>query len=337
MPLIASAHHAADAAFTSKEIQIEGVVTEFNFVNPHVNIILNITDEDGEEMLWMVTAAAPSSLRRTGWFRDSIQVGQNLRVTGMESRQGRPMIFVATEYWDGGAILEVNPADGSVVRALSGASERITDGSIPSQISLSLTLSDGRPNFTGHWKKLDSVHAVDASPGRNNPLLNNRAKLQQAGFDPVNDPSYTACAPHGLVRQASSIQPLRIMQYVDRVVFDYEEGAAQRVVYLGERQSHTNGNKTDLGDSIARYEGETLVVESSQLLSNLTGILGNALSDQHTTVETYRRVDDGIGPALEMSMMVVDETVLTGLWDISWKKYYAAGYVFTEVDCRLPL
>ena len=86
IPLTSSAHHAVAAPFTDEEIQIEGVVTEFNFVNPHVNIVLDVMDEDGPGTLWMATAAAPDSLRRTGWSADSIQVGQHLRMTGMKSR-----------------------------------------------------------------------------------------------------------------------------------------------------------------------------------------------------------------------------------------------------------
>jgi hypothetical protein len=86
IPLTSSAHHAVAAPFTDEEIQIEGVVTEFNFVNPHVNIVLNVMDEDESGTLWMATAAAPDSLRRTGWSADSIQVGQHLRMTGMKSR-----------------------------------------------------------------------------------------------------------------------------------------------------------------------------------------------------------------------------------------------------------
>ena len=337
VPAISVAHHSVVAPFTNEEIQIEGVVTEFNFVNPHVNIILNITDENGAETLWMATTQAPDNLRRTGWSPDSIRVGQVLRVAGMKSRQGRPMILIDRDRLDDGGILELNPADGSVVRALSGASEQITDGPVLGQISLSSTLSDRRPNFTGYWAKHPSVRARDASPGRNTPPLNDRAKLIQAGYDPVNDPSYTECAAHGLVRQTSSAKPLRITQYADRVVFDYEEGAAQRVVYLGEHQSSAKSNKTGLGYSIARYEGERLVIESNKLLGNLTSWRGNELSDQHTMVETYQRVDDEIGSALEMVMIVTDQSILARPWEINWKRYYAAEYEFTEVDCRLPL
>ncbi|MDE0359900.1 MAG: DUF6152 family protein, partial [Rhodospirillaceae bacterium] len=62
-----SGHHAAPAVFTDEEIEIEGVVSEFNFVNPHINIMLDVTDETGAETLWMVTGPAAPPMRRWGW------------------------------------------------------------------------------------------------------------------------------------------------------------------------------------------------------------------------------------------------------------------------------
>jgi hypothetical protein len=125
--------------------------------------------------------------------------------------------------------------------------------------------------------------------------LNGRAAAIQATFDMINDPSYSVCADQGLVRQASTVKPLRITQHSDRVVFDYEEGAVQRVVYFDGHGPSSNGRKTNLGQSIARYENGALIIETSQLLNNLTGVFGNELSDQHSTVETYRRNDDENG------------------------------------------
>ena len=81
---------------------------------------------------------------------------------------------------------------------------------------------------------------------------------------------------------------------------------------------------------------DTLVVESNRLLSDLTGTEGNAVSERHTVVETYRRVDDEIGPALDLVLVVHDPDYLAGPWEMSWQKYYVAGYEFTESDCRLP-
>ena len=113
-------------------------------------------------------------------------------------------------------------------------------------------------------------------------------------------------------------------------------GDGQQPVPTGNEQGTAPTGNTSLGHSVARYVDDTLVVETDRLLSNLTGTEGNAVSDRHTVVESYRRVDDEVGPAVEMAMVVNDFDYLASPWQIRWKKYYVADYEFTELDCRLP-
>ena len=324
-------HHAAGAAFMDEEIQIEGIVSEFNFVNPHVNIILSVASDDGAEISWQATAPAPVSLRRSGWSADSIEEGLYLRLTGYRSRDGRPMILVENEHWDGGGIVELDPADGSVARTITATLSEVQ----PVPPGPPLRLSDGRPNLAGSWNRRASVRARDATTGNRNPPLNEYGASVQAAFDPVTDPTFTKCAAYGLIRLAIAPQGVQVTQYEDRVVIDYEWGADRRVLYLDGRRPETDG-KTRLGHSVARYEDDALVVETTQLLGNLTGTAGNAVGDGHTIVEMYRRVEDEFGAALQMTMVITDPEYLTGPWEISWTKHYAPGYVFTEYDCRLP-
>ena len=338
----AQAHHELGAAFLDEEVTIEGRVVEYNFKNPHANIILSVAGGSGAETLWMATAPAPSSLRRGGWSADSIREGQRLRVTGLGSRDGGPMILLESRHWDGGAIVALDSADGSAIGAVTGT----PNVGVPFTpvASMEGNRADGQPNFTGTLAKHPSVRASEATRDRNSPPLNERGASLQAAFNPVDDPSFTECAAHGLVRQASTVQVVRIAQFPDRVEFEYEEGAARRVAWLDGQEPETAGDgqepapdgSTNLGHSVARYVNDTLVVETDRLLSNLTGTEGNAVSDRHTVVETYRRVDDDIGPALEMTMVVNDPDYLASPWEIRWTKYYVADYEFTELDCRLP-
>ncbi len=324
----AHAHHAAAAAFTTNIIDVEGYVTEFSFTNPHVNFLFDVMDESGETTQWMAAGSAATSLRRQGWTSDTIEAGQYLRITGRETRDGSPVIWMSS-------IIELDPSDGSLVRNVQGES----DYQEPvGTASLSLKLNDGRPNFTGAWTRGPGGGMGGGPPGQGNlPPFNEIGAAMQAEFDPISDPVVN-CELPGLARQAGfTPHPVRVIQNDDHVILEYEEYAGRRVIYLNGRGPET-GEHTKLGHSVAHYDGDTLVIETTQLLGNYTSPRGHPLSDQTTTVEIYRRTDDpNVGPALAMDMVITDPGHLTAPWTASWQKYYTPGYEFIEVDCRVPL
>jgi hypothetical protein len=168
------------------------------------------------------------------------------------------------------------------------------------------------------------------------PAYNDLGRAMQAKFDPISDPA-VHCEDPGLVRQAAATpHPVRVTQEADRVIFEYEEYGGRRVVYLDGRPPSSD-TPSNLGHSVGHYEGDTLVVETTGLVGNYTSPLGNPLSSETTTVETYRRADDpNIGAALEMQMVISDPSYLTAPWTVGWKKYYSPGYEFIKVDCRVP-
>ncbi len=326
----AHAHHAAGAVFTDEEIEIEGVVTEYNFKNPHVNIMLNVSDATGAATLWMATGPAAPPMRRWGWTAETIEEGQTLRLVGKKSRTGAPMLLMESAEIQSGRFVELDPHDGSIVRILQ---ETPDDSQSPdASVTVPLTLSDGRPNLSGTW--LGGLGRGPVPP----PPFNEAGATLQAGFDALNDPAFADCADHGLVRQAMSGHPLRITQNEDRVRFEYEQGGARRVIRLDGRGPETDEH-TAYGHHVARYEGDALVIETTQLVGRFTGTRGNALSDQSTVTETYRRADTAdLGAVLEMTLVVIDPGHLTGPWEMGRRKNYAAfEYDFIETECQLPL
>lgn len=330
VPILAIAHHAAPAVFTDEEIEVQGVVTEFNFVNPHINIMLNVTDDTGVETLWMVTGPAAPPMRRWGWTADTLQPGQLIRFAGKKSRTGAPMLLIESAEIQGGRFVELDPADGSIIRRLQEAPD---DSQAPdASMSVALALVDGRPNLGGMW--LGGLGRTPNPP----PQFNEVGAALQAEFDALNDPAFAECADHGLVRQAMSGHPLQITQNDDHLVFEYEQGAATRVIHL-DRRGPDSEEHTDYGHHVARYEGGALVIETTQLLGRLTGTRGNALSDSSTVTETYRRADSPeLGAVLELTLVVNDPEYLNGPWQMTWRKNHAAtDYRFVEVDCALPL
>ena len=202
IPSQAMAHHAAGAVFTDEEIEVEGIVSEFNFVNPHVNIMLDVTDETGAETRWMVTGPAAPPMRRWGWTADTVQPGQLIRFAGKKSRTGAPMLLIESAEIQSGRFVELDPADGSIIRRLQEAPD---DSQAPdANLAVALALEDGRPNLSGMW--LGGLGRTPNPP----PDFNAAGAALQAEFDALNDPAFAECADHGLVRQAMSGHPLRI-------------------------------------------------------------------------------------------------------------------------------
>jgi hypothetical protein len=330
----ALSHHSARAVFTDEDIVVEGYVTKFVFKNPHISLYLNVVGEDGKVSEWQATGPATPSLYRQGWTAETLREGQYLRIRGKKGRNDRPMVLLeGSELSTGTAIIELNPNDGSIIRVVDGRSGGTT--AEPTVMDTTeLRLADGRPNLNGQW--FGGIQAMITD--QKTPPLNEAGKAEQETFDPIDDPTFSECSPDpGLIRQAASILPQRITQNDDHVLFEYEGFAGKRVIYLGDGEAGSD-KRTHMGHARARYEGDALVIETTQLLSNLTGGEGNKLSDQTTVIETYKRADnEGSGPVLELTMIVTDPGHLYEPWTVITRKVYAPEYVFAGRDCQLPL
>jgi hypothetical protein len=102
-----SAHHSTVVNFDFDVIvTVAGTVTEFRFQNPHVQILMDVTKDDGGIETWMVEMAAKNQLVRGGWSGDEFAPGQVLSIDGFKGYRDRTAYFsVATR------------ADGTEVRA----------------------------------------------------------------------------------------------------------------------------------------------------------------------------------------------------------------------------
>ena len=75
------AHHSTSAEYDSSRIvQLQGVVTEVRWLNPHASFLIDVTGVDGKVVNWAVELPAPSHLIREGYNRSDIRRGDRITV-----------------------------------------------------------------------------------------------------------------------------------------------------------------------------------------------------------------------------------------------------------------
>src|ERR1700692_4525901 len=84
----AFAHHGASPYDTSKLSTLKGTVSDFQFINPHVEISVDVINDKGKVETWIGEANSPNVLSRHGWDRDIIKKGDQITVIGYRPKNG---------------------------------------------------------------------------------------------------------------------------------------------------------------------------------------------------------------------------------------------------------
>jgi hypothetical protein len=83
----ARAHHAFAAEFdASRPLKLHGTVTEWEMINPHSWIHLDVKNDDGTVVSWMIEAGSPNTLLRLGFSKNSLPPGTELVIDGYQAK-----------------------------------------------------------------------------------------------------------------------------------------------------------------------------------------------------------------------------------------------------------
>jgi hypothetical protein len=83
------AHHGEANYDTSKVVSVKGTMTDFQFINPHVQISLDVKNDKGEIEKWVGEARSPSMLSRIGgWDKNTIKIGEVITASGHRTMNG---------------------------------------------------------------------------------------------------------------------------------------------------------------------------------------------------------------------------------------------------------
>ena len=86
-PLLA--HHGEANYDTDKVVSVKGTVSDFQFINPHTLITLDVKNDKGEIEKWNCEMRSPSMLVRVGgWDKNTLKVGDVITVYGSRAKNG---------------------------------------------------------------------------------------------------------------------------------------------------------------------------------------------------------------------------------------------------------
>ena len=85
------AHHGGSEYDTKNLKTLTGTVTEFNWSNPHCQILVDVKGDDGKTVNWSVETLAPAVLKRAGWSPQTLHAGDQVTLVIAPSKHGTPV------------------------------------------------------------------------------------------------------------------------------------------------------------------------------------------------------------------------------------------------------
>src|SRR5678815_3209975 len=110
------AHHSFSAEYDqSKTLTLQGKMVNFEWVNPHSWIHIEVTNPNGTKTIWKGETPPVNVLYRNGWTKPMVEEmvtkGENVTLRGIPAKDGSHHLFAQG----------VTRADGKTVLGLSGA------------------------------------------------------------------------------------------------------------------------------------------------------------------------------------------------------------------------
>jgi hypothetical protein len=219
-----------------------------------------------------------------------------------------------------------------LLSALLSACSKKTEAPAVSNSSAAAT-----PDLSGPWQISAGQAALKPADGTEVPLLADARKVYEANKaakakgENGNDPA-ARCVPPGVPRLTMQNFPWDIVQGKRHVTFLFEWNHLNRMVYMNEPNRFEPIGPTWLGQSIGKWEGDTLVVDTIYFNGkSWLDDMGLPSSDELHTVERYHLIDGG--NKLELKVTITDPKTYSAPWDAVVTFDKKPGVILKEDYC----
>ena len=134
---LAHGHHGVANFDLNRDVELEGVVTRVEFINPHSWLHFDVTSADGEVASWRCEMRGATVLRRSGWTEEMFPAGMPIRVLASPDRRDPTTCYLATVFFP----------DGRSVDRYG----QLREPAAPQVAERPARLPNGDPNIAGDW------------------------------------------------------------------------------------------------------------------------------------------------------------------------------------------
>jgi len=175
---------------------------------------------------------------------------------------------------------------------------------------------DGRPDLSGIWNPHSNKYlrniAADMKPEDVpfQPWAKQVADERANGSHSREDPDAN-CLPQGVPRLGAAPAPWKFVQTADLIVVVHEAFSLWRQIFLDGRKLAANANPSWLGYSTGHWEGNTLVVDTTNMRGARLTYIGDFYSENAHVTERMTFVD---ADNMTYEATIDDPTVFTRAW-----------------------
>jgi len=294
------AHHGVAPHYdVTKPVTIKGVVSRFEFINPHSFVYVETTDAAGAKQIWSCEMASRSVLSRNGLTTESFKPGDPITIEGVAARHNPTGCAFRVAHFADGHVLQSTALFAPTV---APAAEAPAD---PTSI-------------VGVWTMKRFV--VSTYEGQ----LTAAGEKARAAFDPIKDDPAIYCDPASPVRFWVNVnEPFEIKRDSDSVVIDHRFMDSRRVIHLDGRPPAADVARSTMGYSVGRFEGKTLVATSNHFVAATLEPRFGVLHTENLKLTEKLEVDPATG-----DLMIT--------WTIDDPAYFKEPVTQTERFVRSP-
>lgn len=276
----ANAHHSQVGIFDSRQtIEITGVIKSVSWRNPHGQILLDVTDENGNVVEWDAETASISILRNRGVEGSAIVVGERVTIAGAPSSRNRPELLARSVLLPTGYEFTFGSANAHFPEGKAGR--------IIGRLQIQADVDEAVAKADGIFR----VWSTNMSDPAAFPMFKGGYPLTEAGkagaaqWNP-RDNALLKCGTKGQPLIMISPIPMEFVRDGEDILLRIEEYDSLRRIHMS-ADAVAPAEHTLMGFSRGRWDGTTLVVETDHIAAGYFDHEGVRQSDQIRTVERF--------------------------------------------------